>query len=167
MRARRVASVAGGALTLTLALSAPAFGDVRDRDPLCPGGIMSSRSGVSPTDGVHAPTRVAGEADYLAGMIPHHQEAVEAAAQLARSDRPEMRALGASVVATQSAEVAQMEAWLREWYPGTAPGTGMPMMRDLGALGGDALDRAFLEDMVPHHLGMGAGMGAGTGVGWR
>jgi uncharacterized protein (DUF305 family) len=27
-----------------------------------------------------------------------------------------------------------------------------PMMRDLSALSGDALDQAFLEDMIPHHM---------------
>ncbi|MBI2705799.1 MAG: DUF305 domain-containing protein, partial [Actinobacteria bacterium] len=26
-----------------------------------------------------------------------------------------------------------------------------PMMRDLTQLSGDALDKAFLEDMIPHH----------------
>jgi uncharacterized protein (DUF305 family) len=29
----------------------------------------------------------------------------------------------------------------------------MPMMRDLTGLRGDALDRAFLADMIPHHMG--------------
>ena len=34
------------------------------------------------------------EADYLVAMIPHHEEAIVAAEELARSDRPEMRELG-------------------------------------------------------------------------
>ena len=34
------------------------------------------------------------------------------------SQRAELRAFAASIVRTQSAEVAQMNAWLATWYPG-------------------------------------------------
>lgn len=36
-------------------------------------------------------------------MVAHHQGAVDAAEQLQRSDRPQMRAFGADIVRTQSA----------------------------------------------------------------
>lgn len=92
------------------------------------------------------------EAGYLAQMVAHHQEAVEAASQLQRSSRAEMRALGASIVKTQTAEIATMKTWLTTWYPGQkAPGY-RPMMRDLSKLSGDALDETFLQDMIPHHM---------------
>jgi len=92
------------------------------------------------------------EFDYLAHMIPHHAEAVAAARNLARSARPEMRAFGARIVQTQSAEIEQMRAWLREWYPNRPTDVAYhPMMRDLSGLSGDELDRAFLDDMIPHH----------------
>jgi uncharacterized protein (DUF305 family) len=97
---------------------------------------------------------VESEADYLAGMIPHHQEAVDAARVLLRgTDSPRMRRFAADIIRTQSAEIRQMRAWLARWYPGTRPDTDYrPMMRDLSGLSGDALDRAFLQDMIHHHM---------------
>jgi uncharacterized protein (DUF305 family) len=59
----------------------------------------------------------ASEPEYLADMVDHHREAVAAAGELARSDRPEMRAFGESIVQTQSAQIEQMTAWLADWYP--------------------------------------------------
>lgn len=93
------------------------------------------------------------EAEYLAEMIPHHEEAVRAAGELTRSPRPVMREFGEDIVRTQSAQIEQMREWLDAWYPGQREDTAYrPMMRDLSRLTGDALDRAFLEDMVGHHM---------------
>ena len=95
----------------------------------------------------------AGEPGFLAEMVAHHEEAVTAARELARSDRPEMRRLGEDVVRTQTAQIEQMTAWLADWYPDQSLDVGyQPMMRDLSGLSGDRLDRAFLTDMVPHHM---------------
>lgn len=64
-----------------------------------------------------------------------------------------MRRLGEDIVASQSAQVEQMRGWLDRWWPDTAEDTAYrPMMRDLSGLDGDALDRAFLDDMVGHHM---------------
>ena len=94
-----------------------------------------------------------GEADYLAEMVAHHREAVAAARELARSDRAEMRALGESIVATQSAQIEQMVTWLGDWYPDQDAAVDyQPMMRDLTGLSGDDLDRVFLQDMIGHHM---------------
>ncbi|MGH8868502.1 MAG: DUF305 domain-containing protein [Actinomycetes bacterium] len=93
------------------------------------------------------------EHEYLAEMVAHHREAVSAAHQLKRSYRPEMRALGASIVTSQSAQIHHMSRWLRQWYPNRSHDVGYrPMMRDLTTLTGDALDRAFLQDMIGHHM---------------
>jgi uncharacterized protein (DUF305 family) len=98
-------------------------------------------------------TRVGDEADYLREMVAHHEEAVMAAGELGRSERPAMRDFGRDVVATQSAQITLMEGWLAEWYPDEPTDTTYaPMMRDLSGLSGDALDRAFLEDMIGHHM---------------
>lgn len=97
---------------------------------------------------------VASEFDYLTQMIPHHEEAIATAKLVAaKSERPELRAFTASIVTTQTAEVVQMKQWLAAWYPGRNTTVAYePMMRDLSGLSGDALDRAFLQDMVPHHM---------------
>lgn len=90
---------------------------------------------------------------YLAEMVAHHEEAVAAAEELRRSTRPRMRAFGESIVRTQSAQIEQMKDWLARWYAGRSIDVDYePMMRDLSGLTGDRLDRAFLEDMVPHHM---------------
>jgi uncharacterized protein (DUF305 family) len=97
---------------------------------------------------------VASEFDYLTEMIPHHDEAIATARILQRNtDRQEMRSFAASIVATQSAEVRQMKEWLAAWYPDRDTRVRyQPMMRDLTGLSGSALDKAFLEDMIPHHM---------------
>jgi uncharacterized protein (DUF305 family) len=97
---------------------------------------------------------VTDEFSYLTMMIPHHEEAIAAAEVLkAGTDRPEMREFAQSIIDTQTREVSQMRAWLAEWYPGRDTAIDYtPMMRDLTGLQGDALDQAFLEDMIPHHM---------------
>src|SRR5688572_1564331 len=60
---------------------------------------------------------VASEFDYLAEMVAHHQDAVLAAAELQRSNRPQLRAFGASIVETQSAQIDLMNDWFARWYP--------------------------------------------------
>lgn len=115
------------------------------------GGAMGPMSGM-PTARMHE-TQVDSEFAYLTQMIPHHTEAVAAARQLlARTDRPEMKDFARSIIETQTAQIEEMKADLARWYPGrdtTAEYT--PMMRDLSQLSGDALDQAFLQDMMPHH----------------
>jgi uncharacterized protein (DUF305 family) len=93
------------------------------------------------------------EFEYLATMVRHHEEAVAAAEQLERSERAQMRAFGESIVETQTAQIDLMNAWLARWYPGRATDVDyQPMMRDLSSLSGDSLDRAFLQDMIGHHM---------------
>ncbi|MEO6059359.1 MAG: DUF305 domain-containing protein [Candidatus Limnocylindria bacterium] len=97
---------------------------------------------------------VASEFDFLAQMIPHHEEAIESAGVLlAGTERAEMKAFAERIIATQSAEVVQMKEWLASWYPGRDTAVDyQPMMGDLTGLTGDELDRAFLDDMIPHHM---------------
>jgi len=119
----------------------------RGTNPVGPTGLMDTMGGgMSMT--------VVSEFDYLTRVIPHHQEAIATAGLLQRgSQRAELRAFAASIVTTQSAEVAQMNAWLATWYPGRDTRVDyQPMMRELTGLTGGALDKAFLEDTIPHHM---------------
>ena len=97
---------------------------------------------------------VESEFDYITQMIPHHEEAVATAKLVeAGTKQPEMRAFARNIVKTQTAEIAQMKKWLATWYPGRDTKVDYePMMGDLKGLSGDALDRAFLEDMIHHHM---------------
>ncbi|UZQ55568.1 DUF305 domain-containing protein [Trichothermofontia sichuanensis B231] len=135
-------------LTGTLVLARP-FGNWRDHF------MAQSPTPSSPTATMQHSMPVSSEFDYLAQMIPHHQEAI-ATAQiiLQRSRRPEMQAFARQIIAVQSAEIEQMQDWLKTWYPDRdASVTYQPMMRDLSQLEGDALDQTFLQDMIGHHMG--------------
>jgi uncharacterized protein (DUF305 family) len=123
------------------------FGGSQQRSWHGPGGMMSGFG--------HMPGMGAGsEYAYLAEMIAHHEEAVAAARQLQRSERATMRDFGEAIVASQTAQIDQMQEWLADWYPDRSGQVAYePMMRDLTGLEGDQLDRAFLQDMVWHHMG--------------
>ena len=99
-------------------------------------------------------TFIASEYEFLVQMIPHHEEAVEAALYLRdNTEREEMIKFAEDIIRTQSAEIEQMIIFLETWYPDRNYQVDyQPMMRELKDLQGDALDRAFLEDMIPHHM---------------
>jgi uncharacterized protein (DUF305 family) len=104
---------------------------------------------------------------FLQGMIPHHDEAVQMARLVPdRTDRPELNQLAEDIVASQEAEIAQMERMLGEagaerdddGHPG--PGDdGMEGMMDeeemerLADLEGTEFDLAFVDMMIAHHEG--------------
>ena len=112
-----------------------------------PGGMMY---GLGHMQGMRSGSEYA----YLAEMIAHHEEAVAAARQLQRSERATMRDFGEAIVTSQTAQIDQMQEWLADWYPDRSGQVAYePMMRDLTGLEGDQLDRAFLQDMVWHHMG--------------
>lgn len=100
---------------------------------------------------------VESEREFIEGMIPHHQEAVDTAKEvIARGGTtPEIKQLVEGIVVAQEAEIAVMKEWYQVWYGESYSDSGeyMPMMRDLSQLSDRELDRTFLEDMVMHHMG--------------
>lgn len=98
---------------------------------------------------------VLSEQEFISHMIPHHQEAVDASMEvLARGENAEVRALAEAIIIAQEKEIANMKTWHQTWFKTAvvADTSYEPMMRDLGLLQGNELDRAFLEDMIPHHM---------------
>jgi uncharacterized protein (DUF305 family) len=54
---------------------------------------------------------------FLEDMIIHHQGAIDMAELLqAGTERPELQTLSAAIIDAQTGEIAQMEAWLDEWF---------------------------------------------------
>lgn len=105
----------------------------------------------------HSMMMVSSEREFIQGMIPHHQEAVDTAKEvIARGGTtPEIRTLVENIVIAQEKEIADMKLWYQNWYGEvyTDTGTYEPMMRELENLSGATLDRVFLEDMIMHHMG--------------
>jgi uncharacterized protein (DUF305 family) len=57
------------------------------------------------------------EIAFMEMMIKHHEKAIKEARHcLAKAAHPELREMCEDIIATQSAEIAQMEAWLCQWY---------------------------------------------------
>lgn len=128
------ASLATAVVAISIALELPTRGYAAPQDP-------------------HAThVHVQSEADFVLGMIPHHQEAVDVARiVLERSERAEVRALAQAIIAAQEAEIAMLRAWADAWYPTASPPPYLPMMQPLGALTPDEVDRTFASDMIHHH----------------
>ena len=101
---------------------------------------------------------------FIEQMIPHHQAAVAMAdLALQHAQHPQLKTLAAAIKRTQTAEIAQMRVWYRQWYgtdvPTLANGTGCGMMGGADAMAGDLnalknaadFDQAFIQQMIPHH----------------
>jgi uncharacterized protein (DUF305 family) len=93
---------------------------------------------------------------FIEMMIPHHEEAVASARTVLRQggSTKEIRDLAQAIIIAQEDEIEMMKNWYQTWYGESYSDTGVytPMMRDVSNLQGSALDAAFLEDMVEHHL---------------
>jgi uncharacterized protein (DUF305 family) len=54
---------------------------------------------------------------FLQAMVPHHQAAVVMAQDLAqKTKRPELQKLAKAIMASQQAEIDQMQQWQKSWY---------------------------------------------------
>jgi uncharacterized protein (DUF305 family) len=55
------------------------------------------------------------DVDFLRGMIPHHQGAIDMAkVQLAHGKDPAIRAMAEKIIADQEKEIGQMQEWLKK-----------------------------------------------------
>jgi uncharacterized protein (DUF305 family) len=112
--------------------------------------LASAAVAVAPAAGSAAgpaadPSRAAFEQAFLANTIDHHLMAVEMGELCVEKGRhPKLRDVCADIVETQSAEIDEMRAYLRDWYGIDKE----PMMPD-DPLDGDMSDMEELEAAQP------------------
>jgi uncharacterized protein (DUF305 family) len=96
---------------------------------------------------------------YIQEMIPHHEDAITMAdLALAQSEHPELRELATAIKRVQTEEIEFMRQWYRDWYGSEVPASTMAQMghgmsgHEATAIDGAVpFDRAFIEEMIPHH----------------
>lgn len=102
---------------------------------------------------------------FIGDMIIHHEGAVNMAElAMAQASHQEIKDLAATIVSSQSKEIADMKQWQQNWgYPvssghGMHGGSSGDMQEDMAAMGtelqtlsGDAFDKKFLDLMIEHH----------------
>lgn len=112
------------------------------------------------------------DAHFIEQMIPHHEDAITMA-KLAqtKAKTPEVKQLAENIIDSQGKEIDQMKSWYKSWFGKDLP-TGRSVMNQhgmmgstssmhMGMMGNDSdatrledaqdFDRAFVEDMIPHH----------------
>lgn len=102
---------------------------------------------------------------FLAGMIAHHQGAIDMAnLALANAKHQEIKDLANAIVTAQTSEITDMTSWQTQWgYPATS-GANMQdhsammmenemagMTNELKGKTGDEFDKTFLTQMIAHH----------------
>ncbi|WAS95502.1 DUF305 domain-containing protein [Nannocystis punicea] len=97
------------------------------------------------------------DVEFIDAMVPHHQAAIEMAdMELERGDSPAVKAVARMIKEAQAPEISQMRAIRAQLtgydiVPERHDPHSMADMEKLMALSGPALDRGFLEAMIPHH----------------
>ncbi|MEO8393685.1 MAG: DUF305 domain-containing protein [Chloroflexota bacterium] len=109
------------------------------------------------------------EVRFLEGMMDHHQMAVDMANDcLKKAADQTLLTLCQNIITAQTAEITQMQSWVKDWYEvdyapepmqmNSMPGMVMPdptmsmsMMAGLNALTGHDYEVAWVESMIDHH----------------
>ena len=149
------------ALVLVFGFVVAGCGD--DDDDTGSGGTTATEQGGSAQQGSAA------ERGFLEAMVPHHESAIEMAeVAVERAEAPEIKKLAEAIRDAQGPEIEQMEGIHRRLFgaalkPNEAGHEALGLSAEEAGMGhGDAammleeadpFDRAFVDEMVPHHRG--------------
>jgi uncharacterized protein (DUF305 family) len=127
------------------AVSNPCVADVATPSAGMPqGGMMMA----TPRMGAGDMAGMMGQFDlmFIDMVTPHHAAAV-AMADIARTraEHPEVRALAEDIIASQTAEIEQMQAWRNQWFPDAS---AMPM-EQMAAIMGEMMGEMMPGEMMP------------------
>ena len=118
------------------------------------GDEQETTSGAETTDGA-----------FLAEMVPHHESAIEMAKVAQKqADHPEIKQLADDIIAAQDSEIEQMNAMHERLFDQPVSEDhntlgmdeammGMEMMSMNSLEASKPFDRAFIDEMIPHHQG--------------
>lgn len=101
------------------------------------------------------------DSHFIEQMIPHHEDAITMAKlALTNAQKPEIKQLAENIILSQGKEIEQMKTWYADWFGEEVP-TGSRVMNQHGMMGDMSditdlekstdFDRAFIEEMIPHH----------------
>lgn len=131
--------------------------------------VNNNSTGMMGMMGMGSTSRMMNNIDqhFIDQMIPHHEDAIiMSTIALERAEHQEIKDLAKSIIASQSAEIEQMEKWDKEWFSAAFvpkalahdhghAGMNMGMMGDQTDLeslkSANPFDKAFIEEMIPHH----------------
>jgi uncharacterized protein (DUF305 family) len=111
-----------------------------------------------------APLTGKADLDFVQGMIPHHQGAIDMAnAVLKYGKDQEVKKMAEGVVSAQESEITLMKAWLAKTDQAALPVAAesrnaneqamAPMMMNMGVKPTGDADVDFMAGMIPHHQG--------------
>ncbi len=98
-------------------------------------------------------SNITSEEQFIAEMIPHHQEAVDSSKIIvAKWETVIIKNMAQAIIDWQSSEITMLKDWLASGYPNsTYKSNYKAMMRSLTNLTDHELEDTYMEDMVKHH----------------